>query len=231
MNTAWSTAISSRTTSSSALICGRAFWISGCALSLEGGRQAGRRVKVRRSMPRRSRCRANRSRQRRMCSPRQPDVQGADRAAAICGRNCQPGARRPLPPTRAAVPSGSRGGRAGGFAGGLPRVSWRWNRLTARRLLKSHWELGRFLVGEPVRLKPKLYDDLLRRSISEYSSHGPRWESQSIISREERDAPGGCASPACLPTKISLRSLTRGESRPLQTILSGATCWRWSRRC
>src|ERR1051326_3197315 len=49
-------------------------------------------------------------------------------------------------------------------------------------------ELGRFLVGEPVRLRPKLYDDLLRQSISEHSSQARTWESQSIISREERDA-------------------------------------------
>jgi serine/threonine protein kinase len=49
-------------------------------------------------------------------------------------------------------------------------------------------ELGRFLVGEPTRLKPKLYDDLLRRSISEYSSQARIWQSQSIISREEQDS-------------------------------------------
>ncbi|MGH7942535.1 MAG: serine/threonine-protein kinase [Limisphaerales bacterium] len=49
-------------------------------------------------------------------------------------------------------------------------------------------ELGRFLIGEPARLKPKLYDDLLRRSISEYSSQARAWQSQSIISREECDA-------------------------------------------
>src|ERR1035441_2714185 len=49
-------------------------------------------------------------------------------------------------------------------------------------------ELGRFLVGEPVRLKPKLYDDLLRRTISEHSNQAAAWQSQSIISREERDA-------------------------------------------
>jgi serine/threonine protein kinase len=49
-------------------------------------------------------------------------------------------------------------------------------------------ELGRFMVGEPVRLKPKLYDDLLRRSISEHSNQARAWESQSIISREERDS-------------------------------------------
>ena len=33
-------------------------------------------------------------------------------------------------------------------------------------------ELGRFLVGEQILLKPKLYDDLLRRRISEYSDPG-----------------------------------------------------------
>jgi serine/threonine protein kinase len=49
-------------------------------------------------------------------------------------------------------------------------------------------ELGRFLAGEPVRLKPKLYDDLLRRTISEHENQAQLWESQSIISREERDS-------------------------------------------
>ncbi len=82
-------------------------------------------------------------------------------------------------------------------------------------------ELGRFLVGEPVRLKPKLYDDLLRRSISEYSSQARGWESQSIISRDERDA-----------LEVVHRRLLADEDHwiidarritPLQTILSGAT--------
>jgi serine/threonine protein kinase len=49
-------------------------------------------------------------------------------------------------------------------------------------------ELGRFLVGEPVRLRPKLYGDVLRQRISEYSNQTRAWESQSIISREERDS-------------------------------------------
>ena len=49
-------------------------------------------------------------------------------------------------------------------------------------------ELGRFLVGEPLRLRPRLYDDLLRRSISEYSNQAQMWASQSIISSDERDA-------------------------------------------
>jgi serine/threonine-protein kinase len=49
-------------------------------------------------------------------------------------------------------------------------------------------ELNRFMVGEPVRLKPKLYDDLLRRSISEHSNQVFAWERQSIISSEERDS-------------------------------------------
>ena len=82
-------------------------------------------------------------------------------------------------------------------------------------------ELGRFLVGEPVRLKPKLYDDLLRRAISEQSNQAETWESQSIISREERDA-----------LKIIHRRLLADEDHwiidarritPLQAILSAST--------
>ncbi len=49
-------------------------------------------------------------------------------------------------------------------------------------------ELGRYLAGEPTRLKPKLYNDMLRRNISEYSHHARAWESQRIISREECDS-------------------------------------------
>jgi hypothetical protein len=72
-----------------------------------------------------------------------------------------------------------------------------------------------------VRLKPKLYDDLLRRSISEYSSQARGWESQSIISRDECDA-----------LEVVHRRLLADEDHwiidarritPLQTILSGAT--------
>ena len=82
-------------------------------------------------------------------------------------------------------------------------------------------ELGRFLVGEPVRLKPKLYDDLLRRAISEHSNQVKAWESQSIISREERDA-----------LEIIHRRLLVDEDHwiidarritPMQAILSAAT--------
>ncbi|TAK93821.1 MAG: serine/threonine protein kinase [Verrucomicrobia bacterium] len=82
-------------------------------------------------------------------------------------------------------------------------------------------ELGRFLVGEPVRLKPKLYDDLLRRTISEHETQAHAWESQSIISRDERDA-----------LQIIHRRLLADEDHwiidarritPLQTILSAAT--------
>ncbi|MCC6820054.1 MAG: serine/threonine protein kinase [Verrucomicrobia subdivision 3 bacterium] len=82
-------------------------------------------------------------------------------------------------------------------------------------------ELGRFLVGEPVRLKPKLYDDLLRRAISEHSNQAKAWESQSIISREERDA-----------LEIIHRRLLVDEDHwiidarritPMQAILSAAT--------
>jgi serine/threonine protein kinase len=63
-----------------------------------------------------------------------------------------------------------------------------WNPADRPTAAEVGVELGRFLVGEPVRLKPKLYDDLLRQSISEYSNQARAWESQSIISREERDA-------------------------------------------
>ncbi len=82
-------------------------------------------------------------------------------------------------------------------------------------------ELGRFLVGEPVRLKPKLYDDLLRRAISEHSNQAEAWQSQSIISREERDA-----------LEIIHRRLLADEDHwiidarritPMQAILSTAT--------
>lgn len=82
-------------------------------------------------------------------------------------------------------------------------------------------ELGRFLAGEPVRLKPKLYDDLLRRAISEHANQAKTWESQSIISREERDA-----------LEIIHRRLLADEDHwiidarritPMQAILSAAT--------
>ncbi|MCC7373682.1 MAG: serine/threonine protein kinase [Verrucomicrobiales bacterium] len=48
-------------------------------------------------------------------------------------------------------------------------------------------ELGRYLAGEPVRLKPKLYTDLLRQRVSAYSNELLGWETQGIISSEERD--------------------------------------------
>lgn len=82
-------------------------------------------------------------------------------------------------------------------------------------------ELGRFLLGEPVRLRPKLYDDLLRQNISRYAEQARSWQSQSIISREERDA-----------LEIVHRRLLADEDHwiidarritLLQTILSGAT--------
>ncbi len=49
-------------------------------------------------------------------------------------------------------------------------------------------ELGRFLLGEAVRMRPKLYDDLLRRGISDHSNQARAWQNQNIISIEERDA-------------------------------------------
>ncbi|HTA31469.1 MAG TPA: hypothetical protein VK731_13340, partial [Candidatus Cybelea sp.] len=82
-------------------------------------------------------------------------------------------------------------------------------------------ELGRFLAGEPVRLRPKLYGDLLRQCISEYSNQTRAWESQSVISREERDS-----------LEVIHRRLLADEDHwlidarritLLQTVLSGGT--------
>lgn len=82
-------------------------------------------------------------------------------------------------------------------------------------------ELGRFLIGEPVRLRPKLYDDLLRQSISQYSSQARAWQSQDIISREERDALEGMHRRLLAEEDhwiIDARRVTL-----LQTILCGGT--------
>ena len=96
-----------------------------------------------------------------------------------------------------------------------------WNAADRPTAAAVALELGRFLVGEPVRLRPKLYDDLLRRSISEYSGQARAWASQSIISRDEQDA-----------LEVVHRRLLADEDHwivdarritPLQTILSGAT--------
>ncbi|HWN97610.1 MAG TPA: serine/threonine-protein kinase [Methylomirabilota bacterium] len=58
------------------------------------------------------------------------------------------------------------------------------NRPTAEQL---SLELGRFLAGEPVRLRPALYGDILRRRVSEYSNDLANWEHQGMISGDERD--------------------------------------------
>lgn len=49
-------------------------------------------------------------------------------------------------------------------------------------------ELGRYILGEPVRLRPRLYDDVLRQDISRHAAQAAAWENQSIISKDERDA-------------------------------------------
>ena len=71
-----------------------------------------------------------------------------------------------------------------------------WNPADRPTAAEVALELGRFLVGEPVRLKPKLYDDLLRRSISEYSGQARAWaEPKHHFARGTRRA-GNRASPA-----------------------------------
>ncbi|MGA2244076.1 MAG: serine/threonine-protein kinase [Verrucomicrobiota bacterium] len=96
-----------------------------------------------------------------------------------------------------------------------------WNPADRPSAAEVATELGRFLVGEPVRLRPKLYGDLLRRRISEYSGQARAWAGQSIISWEEHDA-----------LEVVHRRLLADEDHwivdarritPLQTILSGAT--------
>lgn len=82
-------------------------------------------------------------------------------------------------------------------------------------------ELGRFLIGEPVRLRPKLYDDMLRQSISEYSTQARAWESQDIISREERDALEGMHRR--LLTEEDHWIIDARRVTLLQTILCGGT--------
>ena len=85
-------------------------------------------------------------------------------------------------------------------------------------------ELGRFLLGEPVRLRPKLYDDLLRQSISQYSNQARAWESQSIISREERDALETVHRRLLADEDhwiIDARRITLLQTRPLRRHLAG----------
>jgi serine/threonine-protein kinase len=82
-------------------------------------------------------------------------------------------------------------------------------------------ELGRFLLGEPVLLRPRLYDDMLHRTVTEYGSLARSWEDQNIISAEERDS-----------LEVVHRRLLTDEDHwlvearritPVQTLLSGGT--------
>jgi hypothetical protein len=85
-------------------------------------------------------------------------------------------------------------------------------------------ELGRFLIGEPVRLRPKLYDDLLRQSISQYSSQARAWQSQDIISSEERDALEGMHRRLLAEEDhwiIDARRVTLVQTIPLRRHLAG----------
>ena len=49
-------------------------------------------------------------------------------------------------------------------------------------------ELGRYLAGEPVHLKPQMYDDILRQRISAHTAEAESWERQRMISRDEQDS-------------------------------------------
>jgi serine/threonine protein kinase len=104
-----------------------------------------------------------------------------------------------------------------------------WNPADRPTASEIALELGRFLVGEPVRLKPKLYDDLLRRSISEYSSQArggkARASSRATNAMRWRSCIAGCS-----PTKTT-GSLTRGESRRCKRFSPAPPGWRWSPRC
>jgi hypothetical protein len=48
-------------------------------------------------------------------------------------------------------------------------------------------EFGRYLAGEPVRLRPALYADILRRRTSEHAQEVANWEHQGMISQVESD--------------------------------------------
>ena len=96
-----------------------------------------------------------------------------------------------------------------------------WDPADRPRASEVALELGRFLVGEPVRLRPKLYDDLLRQSISQYSSQARAWASQGIISPEEHDALETVHQRLLADEDhwiIDARRITL-----FQTVLSGAT--------
>lgn len=58
------------------------------------------------------------------------------------------------------------------------------NRPTAAVLVE---ELGRFLAGEPVRLRPALYGDILQRRLSEHSTEAESWARQGMITRPDAD--------------------------------------------
>lgn len=48
-------------------------------------------------------------------------------------------------------------------------------------------EFGRFLAGEPVRLRPALYSDILQRRLSEQSTEVESWARQGMITRPDAD--------------------------------------------
>lgn len=48
-------------------------------------------------------------------------------------------------------------------------------------------DLGRWAAGEPIRLRPALYGDILRKKISESSRQLAHWREQGMISSDEQD--------------------------------------------
>lgn len=62
-----------------------------------------------------------------------------------------------------------------------------WDPRQRPSALDLEMEFGRFLAGEPVRLRPALYGDILRRRLSEHAIELERWRDQGMVSEDEAD--------------------------------------------